>query len=390
MFDEIIPASSAAIPVPLPSPRVEINIRPGVMSDVPFLDSLQKLHTKQVGWMPTAQFEGKIRLGHVLVAEEGSGVRVRGSGNAETESDPARASLNPEPRTLNPVGYCIGNDQYFKRDDVGIIYQLNVAPGKQRGYIGAVLLKAMFERAAYGCKLFCCWCAQDIEANYFWQAMGFVPLAFRTGSRTKGKGAGARKTGPRVHIFWQKRIRANDETTPWWFPSKTAGGSIREDRLVLPIPPGVRWSDEMPMILPSEARDEGENPNDETGNPNQIRMTKSEKRKASKAKIVETRSPVRRNGLRFEIPKQGAALPPFDKAQGRKAKPKAPRVKAKNDPRLIAAARELRDRWLEEVNAGRYLPQASGKYEVCRQIDMRAREPGVPYESPALPMPLAA
>jgi hypothetical protein len=42
----------ATIPqtVPVPLPRVNVTIRPGVMSDVPFLDSLQKLHTKQVGW----------------------------------------------------------------------------------------------------------------------------------------------------------------------------------------------------------------------------------------------------------------------------------------------------------------------------------------------------
>src|SRR5438067_729115 len=64
----------------------------------------------------------------------------------------------PTPRE-EPVGYCIGNDQYFKHDDIGIIYQLNVLPGKQRGLIGAALVQAMFDRAAYGCKLFCCWCA---------------------------------------------------------------------------------------------------------------------------------------------------------------------------------------------------------------------------------------
>ncbi len=87
-----------------------------------------------------------------------------------------------------PLGYIIANDQYFKRDDVGIIYQMNVAPGKQRGFVGASLLKAQFERSAYGCKLYCCWCAQDIAANQFWEAMGFVPLAFRSGSRTKGAG----------------------------------------------------------------------------------------------------------------------------------------------------------------------------------------------------------
>jgi hypothetical protein len=65
---------------------------------------------------------------------------------------------------------------------VGIIYQLNVLPMKQRHLVGAALVKAMFDRAAYGCKLFCCWCAQDIQANYFWESIGFVPIAFRTGS----------------------------------------------------------------------------------------------------------------------------------------------------------------------------------------------------------------
>src|SRR4051812_36860316 len=92
---------------------------------------------------------------------------------------------------ISPIGYLIATDRYFKHDDVGIIYQMNVAPGARRGLVGATLLKAQFERSAYGCKLYCCWCAQDIEANRFWEAMGFVPLAYRAGSREKG----------RVHIF---------------------------------------------------------------------------------------------------------------------------------------------------------------------------------------------
>src|SRR5438045_889812 len=107
----------------IPIPRHPVIVRLGTLADVPFLDSLQKLHSKQVGWMPTAQFEGKIKAGHVLVAEDDARERV---------------------------GYCIGNDQYFKHDDIGIVYQLNVLPGKQRGLIGATLLKAMFDRAAYG------------------------------------------------------------------------------------------------------------------------------------------------------------------------------------------------------------------------------------------------
>jgi len=55
-----------------------------------------------------------------------------------------------------------------------------------------------------------------------------------------------------------------------------------------------------------------------------------------------------------------------------KVKPvKAPRAKVKNDPKLVSAARELRDRWLEQVNAAQSeLPSmgASGKYELSRQI----------------------
>src|ERR1700710_420406 len=109
--------TSSRQPVALPPPRVPITIRPGVAADVPFLDSLQKLHSKQVGWMPTAQFEGKIKAGHVLIAEEvgGCGLEV---GQKPESSLPSTHRLPP-----TRVGYAIGNDQYFKRDDLGIIYQ---------------------------------------------------------------------------------------------------------------------------------------------------------------------------------------------------------------------------------------------------------------------------
>jgi len=59
----------------------------------------------------------------------------------------------------------------------------------------------------------------------------------------------------------------------------------------------------------------------------------------------------------------------------KEAKPKAERVKRVCDPRLVAAARELRDRWLEEVNGGRFLPVVCGKYDVSRQLEVsRMRE----------------
>jgi hypothetical protein len=237
----------------------------------------------------------------------------------------------------------MGQDRYFKRDDVGTIYQMNVAPGKQRALVGASLLKAQFERSAWGCKLYCCWCAQDIEANKFWEAMGFVPLAFRAGSEKKA----------RVHIFWQRRIRAGDVSTPYWFPAQTTGGSIREDRLVLPIPPGTHWSDVKPMVLPGLSAVEG--PKEEFAEGKKQLAGKRERKVVEKKPALRT---IAFGGLRAEP----IAPPPKAKAV------KEPKKKRKNDPRLVSAARELRDRWLEQVNGEGYAIEGQGKYDVSRAL----------------------
>jgi GNAT superfamily N-acetyltransferase len=324
--------------IALPAPATPIAIRPAHLGDLAFIDRLQKMHSKMVGWMPTKQLEGKIAAGHVLVAEE-VGSRQRAVGSSEAPPPPTAYSLPP-----TAIGYAIARDQYFKRDDVGIIYQLNVVPTHQRGLIGAHLLKAVFERAAYGCRLFCCWCAQDIAANRFWEAMGFVPLAFRAGSRDKD----------RVHIFWQKRIREGDTVTPWWFPCKTDSGAIREDRIVLPIPPGVSWWDEMPRILPQAG-----NPKLETRNPKQISLK-------SRRRSNVTNPPrygISATKLHFGAPAAPTAV-------------KARRVTAKSDPKLLAAARELRDRWLEEVNCGGELPNHMPKYHLTRPAALPRRPLG--------------
>ncbi|CAN5547100.1 hypothetical protein BH09PLA1_BH09PLA1_14260 [soil metagenome] len=154
-----------------------------------------------------------------------------------------------------------------------------------------------------------------------------------------------------MRLPWQKRIRAGDTTTPWWFPSKTAGGSIREDRIVLPIPPGTLWSDAKPLILPVD--------------PEASKQLAAPKRAAAKkSKIVEKPLPIRRNGLMFDIPKQGEPLP--ETKPVKVTKETRPRVQRVCDPRLVSAARELKDRWLEKVNNDPSLLSAEGKYEVSR------------------------
>jgi hypothetical protein len=291
------------------------------MSDYAFIDRLQDMHGKALGFMPKKQLEGKIIAGHLLVAED---------------------------ETRLPIGYCMSQDRYFKRDDVGIVYQMNVSPGAQRRFVAATLLKAVFERAAYGCKLFCCWCAQDLDANYFWESLGFIPLAFRTGA-----------SGKRTHIFWQRRIRAGDVTTPYWFPAKTDAGSMREDRLVFPIPPGMHWKDPMPVIIPVATQALGHG-----GKEIQKR----------KPKVPHSEGPVRMCQGQFAPPSRKSQQQSPEQALAVVEKPKAQkkpaREKVKADPRHIAAARELRDRYLEQFNSGLMLGNA--KYEVARALPASA------------------
>jgi GNAT superfamily N-acetyltransferase len=319
----------------LPLPDAGVSVRVATMEDLTFIDELQKKCREQLGFMFLQAIAGKIERGEILIAEDGS--RSTSSGQAQ------------------PVGYCISVDRYSKHDDVGIIYQMNVVPTRQRQFIAAALLKAMFDRAAYGCKLFCCWCAQDLPANRFWEAMGFVPLAYRAGSEKKS----------RVHIFWQKRIRAGDTTTPWWFPSKTDQGAMRADRIVLPIPPGKHWSDEMPVvsaverpvIVPAEPAAGRQLP------------AANEKGKRAKDKVHEkSAGPVLRGPRQFApVSAKPSPVEPVEPVVTEKPKrEKKPKVKC--DPKLVSAARELRDRWLEHVNAGEMLLEGAGKYDVSKTL----------------------
>ena len=83
------------------------------------------------------------------------------------------------------------------------------------------------------------------------------------------------------------------------------------------------------------------------------------------------------------VPEPPPVRVPVDVAKG--AKP--PRERKKADPRLVAAARELRDRWLERVNEeGVEVPE--GKYDVSRMIAGAAgpaRVTPVPHPQRLLP-----
>ena len=351
----------------IPQPRVDVRVRPATLDDGPFIDHLQKMHTHMLGFMAKKALIAYIESEDVVVAV-----------NDQDE----------------PIGYCIARDRYFKRDDVGIVYQLAVMPVDQRNLIGATLVKAVFERAAYGCRLFCCWCAQDIQANWFWESIGFVPLAFRTGSRGK----------QRIHIFWQKRIREGDVTTPYWFPSQTTAGAVREDRLVIPIPLGTHWRDAKPVLLPGMPDGAREQELEEAKRkwlpaprPNAGEMNANDRKTAAqKLDVVRSASKHLKGTPKGKSAVVvGGSLKFLDRGDGEEEtapevkKPRKPRKpKAKFDPKVLECARELRDRYLEAVERNPELLPGDQKYDVSRALPAGRDEPveGVIVETPrALP-----
>src|SRR5690348_10995046 len=116
-MSDLITTNAVTTPV-VPVSRVPITTRVATMADIPFIDGLQKIHTHMVGWMPKAQLEGKIKLGHVIVAEakdEGGGMKDE---NGKGDASAPFSSFSPHPSSLS-LGYCISQDTYSGRDDVG-------------------------------------------------------------------------------------------------------------------------------------------------------------------------------------------------------------------------------------------------------------------------------
>ncbi|MGI9015204.1 MAG: hypothetical protein ACR2GY_13285 [Phycisphaerales bacterium] len=339
----------------LASPRRdgEVAVRVATLDDYAFVDMLQKMHSHMVGFLRRGAIQTYLSRGHVLLAES---------------ADDAR----------QPLGYIIHRDEYKHRDHLGIIYQLNVSPVEQRRLIGARLLHEAFSRSAYGCKLYCCWCAQDIRANYFWESVGFVPIAFRTGSRGK----------QRIHIFWQRRVHAEDTTTPYWYPHRTDSGAVSEERIVLPIPPGVHWRDPMPLVVPllevheADALAAGKKPEEDVAKKTLAGGALVRPREAHAARErVESKhlGGTPRGYVGVVVGGRIKHVPHPDtfaleeairaeEAKERKRVSTPKKERAKYLPEHVAAARDVRDRYMEDFNeVARMLPPgACGKWDVSR------------------------
>jgi hypothetical protein len=177
-------------------------------------------------------------------------------------------------------------------------------------------------------------------------------------------------TAERIHIFWQKRIREGDTgpgATPWWFPSQTTGGAIRENRLVIPIPPGTHWRDAKPLILPGMDDANGTEDSRAENDEGTERARSSRRRK--RVVIGMKQKSINTGGLRFQSPEEQADQDARLKRAASKATRKRRRpTKTTNDPKHVAAARDLRDRFLEAVQRDPSLLLEHGKYDVRRAL----------------------
>ncbi len=348
---------------------INLHVRPATSADIDWIDALQRPESKSLGFMFRGTLEGKIAKHEVLIGEMGG----------------------------ERVGYVIASNKYFKREDLGVVYQMNVVPEHRRSLVATSLLRALFDSWPRGVKLCCCWCAQDLKANEFWEAMGFVPLAYRGGSAKKS----------RTHIFWQKRLYAGDVTTPWWFPSMTQGGAIGADRVVLPIPDDQHWSDARPVIFPAAEEpvgwdsshhlpgpeptpesDGGMNPTLQASSytwPKGVeerdgQLWRSGKRLMTAVMVQEEFGDA--GGMFWQVPGDVEVVDELPKPLPRRRKTAKKQVAAKKiDPRLIAFARDLRDAWLDHINADPSRLLGEAKHDVARLS--RGKRPTPSMQLPA-------
>jgi N-acetylglutamate synthase-like GNAT family acetyltransferase len=171
-----------------PTPQVGILSRAS-LSDLRFIDSLQKKFGRSLGFLPTEALEKNLEAGNVdLCLENG-----------------------------DPAGYLLCRPVLSWQPGLSSIVQAAVCMDAQRRHHGLALLLQVEERArARGQVAMQANCAVGVEANEFWAAAGFKPIAHCTPA-TKSQ---------REIIVWRKPLT---RSLPRWFmdlPAKMGGRSL--------------------------------------------------------------------------------------------------------------------------------------------------------------------
>jgi len=83
-----------------------------------------------------------------------------------------------------PCGYLVfGNGWPILK-----VYQCCIQIDAQRVRHASILIRALIEKAKdWKCSMITLWCAEDLESNSFWQAMGFEMKSQRNKNNTRGR-----------------------------------------------------------------------------------------------------------------------------------------------------------------------------------------------------------
>lgn len=110
-------------------------------------------------------------------------------------------------------GYILWDDRLRGAKHVRPIFQAAVAMDAQRRHHGLALLRVLERKAREDrMAMLQCWCRQDLDANHFWRAAGFVAVAFSESNAQRGQ--------PR--ILWRRPLLTLPAQTLLQLPTPAA------------------------------------------------------------------------------------------------------------------------------------------------------------------------
>lgn len=151
-------------------------IRKAKATDLLFIRDLQRRFTNQIGFLPTQATQRELERGRILIG---------------TLNDDEAGFLYTLPRlTSQPT--------------TTAIIQTAVRMDAQRQLLGLQMITQIAHAAAAaGQTILQAWCKANLEANHFWQAAGFKPIAIRPGGNGKQV----------PHILWRLPLQDTADLT---------------------------------------------------------------------------------------------------------------------------------------------------------------------------------
>ena len=160
-------------------------IRTATITDLKFIDHLQKKFANCVGFLPKIAIENLTNAGHIRLAMEND----------------------------DGAGYLLSRPKLVWQPLMRSVTQACVAMDAQRRHHGLALLHSLaIESKAAGLLAIQACCAVGLESNSFWKAAGFVPVCHMKPDNVRG----------REIICWRLPLTSR---VPTWFamPPKFAG-----------------------------------------------------------------------------------------------------------------------------------------------------------------------